>query len=126
MVWGVGVVSGSGARSYIFGLCVVQELRSRIPRNSDGSLAMAWLVPAGMVSGIAAQILTYPGDTIRKLMIVNGVGGSPRAYSNTWVREVQDSSLERHIEGCVCGKARFCWVLGVNRTAVGLCGPLKA
>ncbi len=33
-----------------------------------------------MVSGIVAQVLTYPGDTIRKMMMVDGVNGAPRQY----------------------------------------------
>ena len=65
---------------------VVQEIKSRLPVGADGKTSVLWMLPAGAFTGVVAQSLTYPGDTVRKLMITNGVNGSPRMYSTTWVR----------------------------------------
>ena len=79
----VVVCSALGCDDYI---SPRQELKSRVPVGVDGTPAVLWLLPAGAVAGVLAQSLTYPGDTVRKLMITNGANGSPRAYSTTWVR----------------------------------------
>lgn len=39
---------------------------------------------SGALSGIMAQTITYPGDTVRRRMQTNGIGGSPRIYTTTW------------------------------------------
>jgi len=41
---------------------------------------------AGAAAGITAQLITYPGDTVRKCMIVNGANGAPPMYKSSWVR----------------------------------------
>jgi hypothetical protein len=51
------------------------------------------MLPAGAASGVLAQSLTYPGDTVRKLMITNGVGGRERAYTSTLVSAPSTSLL---------------------------------
>jgi hypothetical protein len=38
----------------------------------------------GAIAGVVAQTLTYPGDTIRRRMQTNGVGGEPRMYSDSF------------------------------------------
>jgi len=38
----------------------------------------------GAISGLFAQLITYPGDTVRRRMITNGSGGKERIYKNTW------------------------------------------
>lgn len=63
-----------------------QVLKAEIPKGSDGKPSLLWMMPAGMVASILAQLIAYPGDTVRKLMIVNGAAGQTRAYRNTWVR----------------------------------------
>ena len=39
---------------------------------------------SGALAGITAQTITYPGDTIRRQMQSNGIGGSKRTYKNSW------------------------------------------
>lgn len=36
------------------------------------------------MSGLFAQTITYPGDTIRRRMQTNGVGGTERIYKTSW------------------------------------------
>lgn len=39
---------------------------------------------AGAMSGVTAQSLTYPGDTVRRRMQTNGIGGEQRKYKNSF------------------------------------------
>ena len=39
---------------------------------------------AGALAGITAQTITYPGDTVRRRMQSNGMGGEKRMYNNSW------------------------------------------
>ncbi len=38
----------------------------------------------GALSGLTAQMIAYPGDTVRRRMQTNGMGGTERAYKNSW------------------------------------------
>lgn len=49
-------------------------------KNNIGDSHFHVLV-SGSLSGIIAQTITYPGDTIRRRMQTNGIGGSPSIYS---------------------------------------------
>lgn len=51
------------------------------PQNGDGVL---WQLLAGAASGLLAQTITYPGDTVRRRMQNNGAGGTARTYRNSW------------------------------------------
>jgi len=39
---------------------------------------------AGGLSGLISQTLTFPGDTVRRRMQTNGLGGKPKLYTTTW------------------------------------------
>lgn len=71
----------SGVPFVALQMTLFSELSRRAPRNADGTRSLLWMMPAGACAGVVAQTLTYPGDTVRKLMMVDGVGGAPRAYS---------------------------------------------
>ena len=45
---------------------------------------MAMQLVAGAVSGLVAQTVTYPGDTVRRRMQNNGAGGAPKTYRNSF------------------------------------------
>jgi solute carrier family 25 phosphate transporter 23/24/25/41 len=38
----------------------------------------------GALSGVVAQTIFYPGDTLRRRMQTNGIGGERRIYNSTW------------------------------------------
>ena len=50
------------------------------PGGGDGVL---WQLTAGALSGLLAQTITYPGDTVRRRMQNNGAGGAPRVYTTS-------------------------------------------
>jgi hypothetical protein len=45
---------------------------------------VVWNLTAGAASGLVAQTITYPGDTVRKRMQANGLGGLPKEYRSSW------------------------------------------
>jgi hypothetical protein len=45
---------------------------------------IARMMAAGACAGMTAQTITYPGDTIRRRMQSNGIGGAKRIYDNSW------------------------------------------
>ena len=49
----------------------------------EGGQGIAWQLVSGAVSGLLAQTVTYPGDTVRRRMQNNGAGGAARVYTNS-------------------------------------------
>jgi len=53
--------------------------------NTDADAAaypVLFKLSSGALAGLCAQFITYPGDTVRRRMIANGVGGTERKYRN--------------------------------------------
>lgn len=64
--------------------------------GSDFVGNIARMMVAGACAGMTAQTITYPGDTIRRRMQSNGIGGRDRIYSNSWqcmVKVVADEGI---------------------------------
>jgi hypothetical protein len=53
-------------------------------RNIHGVNEVLNSIIAGALAGLVAQTITFPGDTIRRRMITNGLNGKTREYKNTW------------------------------------------
>lgn len=49
----------------------------------EGGNGVLWQLVAGAASGLLAQTVTYPGDTVRRRMQSNGAGGAARVYRNS-------------------------------------------
>jgi hypothetical protein len=50
---------------------------------ADGN-SVLWQLLNGAISGLLAQTVTYPGDTVRRRMQNNGAGGSAKIYRNSF------------------------------------------
>lgn len=60
-----------------------RNMSSWTESQSTSTASFAKLV-AGAWAGIIAQTITYPGDTIRRRMQMNGMNGEARLYKNSW------------------------------------------
>lgn len=56
----------------------------RLAPDAGPGLKQLEIIVAGATAGIIAQTITYPGDTIRRRMQMNGMGGEAKVYSNSW------------------------------------------
>jgi solute carrier family 25 phosphate transporter 23/24/25/41 len=60
-------------------------LNRPLPKYIDDPFVMQLAkLMTGATAGIIAQTVTYPGDTVRRRMQTNGMGGEARLYSNSW------------------------------------------
>jgi solute carrier family 25 phosphate transporter 23/24/25/41 len=57
--------------------------RSSIGGAGLGGDSVLWQLVSGAVSGLIAQTVTYPGDTVRRRMQNNGAGGAAKVYRNS-------------------------------------------
>ena len=88
---GFGPTLVSGAPYTGIQMTSYELLKRAGPDGGDGVL---WQLTAGAASGLLAQTVTYPGDTVRRRMQNNGAGGAARVYRNSfhcaseiWVKE---------------------------------------
>ncbi len=55
-----------------------------LPKKENGTTNILYSMLAGALAGLFAQTATFPGDTIRRRMQTNGMGGEKPLYSGTW------------------------------------------
>jgi len=58
--------------------------KRNFPKDKEGYTSPFWSLMAGSCSGLTAQTITYPGDTVRRRMQTDGIGGSQKHYKNTF------------------------------------------
>eukprot|EP01091_Cochliopodium_minus_P008343 TRINITY_DN1873_c0_g1_i1.p1 TRINITY_DN1873_c0_g1~~TRINITY_DN1873_c0_g1_i1.p1 ORF type:complete len:293 (-),score=55.81 TRINITY_DN1873_c0_g1_i1:29-907(-) len=59
-----------------------QKFDFQFTNNKVFEISMSLL--AGAMAGLTAQTVTYPGDTLRKRLQSNGIGGETRKYENSF------------------------------------------
>jgi solute carrier family 25 phosphate transporter 23/24/25/41 len=65
-------------------MSIYKLAQQMLPTRADGSSALYWKLASGAAAGLVAQSLMYPGDTLRRRMQTNGIGGESRTYTSTW------------------------------------------
>lgn len=80
---GIGPTWLSGAPYVGLQMTAYDTLKGLIPKREDGTRNPLYTLPAGGAAGLFAQTLTYPGDTIRRRMQTNGIGGRKKIYSSS-------------------------------------------
>ena len=81
---GFGVAVLSGAPYVGLQMSIYKLAQQMLPTRADGSSAVYWKLTSGAAAGLIAQSLMYPGDTLRRRMQTNGIGGEGRTYTSTW------------------------------------------
>ena len=59
-------------------------LKRYIPETESKTFDNIAKLICGALAGIGAQTVTYPGDTVRRRMQINGMGGTERLYTTSW------------------------------------------
>ncbi|TMW61114.1 hypothetical protein Poli38472_013577 [Pythium oligandrum] len=59
-------------------------LKRMLPQDIDPRADFAGKLICGGGAGMIATILTYPNDTVRRRLQMQGSGGAPRIYKNAW------------------------------------------
>ena len=77
---GIGPTIISGAPYTGLQMTTYELLQRQSP---DGGRGVAWNLLNGALSGLIAQTVTYPGDTIRRRMQTNGASGAAKVYSSS-------------------------------------------
>lgn len=64
-------------------------LKHCLPSEMDSKTSFMGKLICGGGAGIIATICTYPNDTVRRRLQMQGIGGTPRVYANAWDCYVQ-------------------------------------
>lgn len=56
--------------------------KSILPKEKDGSQHIGWKLVAGAGGATVAHLITYPMDTVRRRMQMEGAGGAAALYNN--------------------------------------------
>jgi len=78
---GPAVISGT---PYIGLQMTFYEVFKSYFAGSDGQTGVMFKMVSGAAAGILAQSVAYPGDTLKRRMQTNGIGGHARVYNNSW------------------------------------------
>mmetsp|Transcript_15167 Transcript_15167/g.22712 ORF Transcript_15167/g.22712 Transcript_15167/m.22712 type:complete len:319 (-) Transcript_15167:6-962(-) len=73
----------ASATPYVAFQMTFYELFKRQAIDESGNVSLPAKLACGAAAGLSAQTLTFPGDTIRRRMQIQGVGGRERQYTNT-------------------------------------------
>ena len=78
---------------------IFDMLKERCPDNVNPVL---WRVSSGALAGIAAGLVMFPNDTVRRLLQMQGQGGQERVYSSAidcWKKNIREHGFLRLYRG---------------------------
>lgn len=101
---GLAATIAGGVPHVALQMTLFATMSGYVPKDATGKPDILWLLPAGTVTGLVAQTLTYPGDTVRKLMMMDGVNGTKQQYGST-VACVKQVFRTRGVKGFYGGLA---------------------
>lgn len=81
---GIGPTFVSGAPYVGLQMMFYASFKNILPNDQNGNSTMSSSLIAGAIAGLIAQTITFPGDTVRRRMQTNGIGGHPREYKNSF------------------------------------------
>ncbi|KDO34941.1 hypothetical protein SPRG_01003 [Saprolegnia parasitica CBS 223.65] len=77
-------------------------LRSFLPEGIDPKADFAGKMICGGGAGMIATLLTYPNDTVRRRMQMQGIGGNPRLYRHTldcYIKLAKSEGIKSYYRG---------------------------
>jgi len=85
---GIGANLISGAPYVGFQMAFYEVFKRNIPdkivyKDKKYESSVVHKLVCGALAGLVAQTVAYPGDTVRKRMISNGIGGKPKHYKHS-------------------------------------------
>eukprot|EP01130_Rhizamoeba_saxonica_P018463 TRINITY_DN924_c0_g1_i2.p1 TRINITY_DN924_c0_g1~~TRINITY_DN924_c0_g1_i2.p1 ORF type:complete len:203 (-),score=32.99 TRINITY_DN924_c0_g1_i2:112-720(-) len=80
---GIGPTILSGTPYVGLQMTFFDLFKRRAPKNEKGNISIGYSMICGALAGLGAQTITFPGDTVRRRMMTNGLGGKARQYKNS-------------------------------------------
>eukprot|EP01050_Picozoa_sp_SAG11_P019942 SAG11_NODE_3261_length_2571_cov_8.876214_1_plen_293_part_00 len=74
-----GIIPYTGIQFAVFDM-----LKAHIPADADGQSRNLYKLCAGAAAGVVSQSASYPIDTVRRRMQLQGAGGAERLYSTAF------------------------------------------
>jgi len=84
---GIGPTILSGSPYVGLQMTFYEVFKRAVESNEDSKFGMKKQIEkllCGAAAGVIAQTITYPGDTVRRRMQMNGMNGEARLYRNSW------------------------------------------
>jgi len=81
---GIGTTWFVGIPNVAFQMTFYDVFKRMIPKETMANYEFMSKFLCGALAGLVAQTIVFPGDTIRKRMQTNGIGGNARLYSTSF------------------------------------------
>lgn len=87
-----------------FNFAIFDSLKTMIPSKKKGGHSPVTLLLMGAASGMFAQTITFPMDTVRNRLQVDGWGGKPKKYNGTldcYAKIFREEGTRAFFKGCL-------------------------